>query len=159
MEVWLFRKLFPPQKCTLRRSNHFLKTQWEIHLLTFLDTDRNFKKIIIIIEKNNLFISNLLLESIFNFEKWSNRKYAITLICVFSVWPLANVENLFWKHIWNEIVFISVLNFFWRVLVNIKKNGFPIVFSKRDLTGVEYTFWWNFFWKRQTFQNMPKFRW
>ena len=31
-------------------------------------------------------------------------------ICVFSVWPLPEVESLFRKQIWNENVHISILN-------------------------------------------------
>ena len=96
--------------------------------------------------KNMAFlISNLLSESIFDFGKWSNGK---------SVWPLSEVENWFWKKIWNEKRHISILIFFWRVSVNIKKkskNGFPIVFSKSDSAWVGFYFWWEKkFWRSQT---------
>ena len=60
----------------------------------------------------NIFISNLLSESILDFRKWSNWKYAKTRICVFSVWPLPKVENWFWKQIWNENVYISISKIF-----------------------------------------------
>ena len=60
----------------------------------------------------DIFISNLLSESIFDFGKWSNGKYTNTRICVFSVWPLPKVKNWFRKQIWNENVHISILNFF-----------------------------------------------
>ena len=59
-----------------------------------------------------ILFSNLLLESIFDFRKWSNLKYAKTRICVFSVWPLPEVENWFRKHIWKENTHISILIFF-----------------------------------------------
>ena len=49
-----------------------------------------------------ILFSNLLSESIFNFGKWSNWKYANMRICVFSVWPLPEVKNWFWKQIWKE---------------------------------------------------------
>jgi hypothetical protein len=57
-------------------------------------------------------ISNLLSESILDFGKWSNKKYANTRICLFSVWPLPRVKNSFRKQIWNENVHIFILNFF-----------------------------------------------
>ena len=46
--------------------------------------------------------------------------YANTRICVFSVWPLPKVQNLFRKQIWNESVYILFKIFFWRVSVNVK---------------------------------------
>ena len=49
-----------------------------------------------------ILFSNLLSESIFDFGKWSNLKYANTHICVFSVRPLPEVENWFRKQIWKE---------------------------------------------------------
>ena len=58
----------------------------------------------------DILILNLLSESILDFGKWSNWKYANTLICVFS---LPEVQNRFQKQIWNENVHISILNFFW----------------------------------------------
>ena len=54
----------------------------------------------------NILISQLILKSIFNFGKWSNWKYANMRICIFSV------ESWFRKQIWNENVYISILNFF-----------------------------------------------
>ena len=59
----------------------------------------------------DILITNLLSESIFDFGK-SNWKYANTRICVFSVWPLPDVENWFRKQIWNENIHISIVNFF-----------------------------------------------
>ena len=70
----------------------------------------------------DILISNLLLESIFDFGKWSNWKDANTCICVLSVWPLPKVQNWFWKQIWNENVHISMLFFLFSVLVSIFKK-------------------------------------
>ena len=60
----------------------------------------------------DILIWNMLSESIFDFGKWSNWKYANTRICVFSVLPLPEVENWFRKQISNENVHITILNFF-----------------------------------------------
>ena len=57
----------------------------------------------------DILFSNLLLESIFDFGKWSNWKYANTHICVFSVRPLPEVKNLLRKLIWNENVHVTIL--------------------------------------------------
>ena len=78
-----------------------------------------------------ILFSNLLSESIFDFKKWANLKYANTRICVFSVWPLPKVENWFWKQIWKANTNIYILNFFWRVSVDILKSqqiNFPLYF-------------------------------
>ena len=86
-----------------------------------------------------ILFSNLLLESIFDFGKWSNWKYANVCIWVFSVSPLPKVKNSFWKQIWKENANISILNFFLKSFgqyLKKSKNGFPIVFSKSDLNGV-----------------------
>ena len=48
----------------------------------------------------DLLISKLLSKSILDFGKWSNCKYAQIHICVFSVWPLPKVQNLFWIQFW-----------------------------------------------------------
>ena len=81
-------------------------------------------------------ISNLLLESIFDFEKWSNWKYAITDICVFSIRLLPKFKNLFRKLIWYENVHILFLFLFCLKSVGQylkrQKNGFTFVFSKSD---------------------------
>ena len=92
----------------------------------------------------DILISNLLSESIFDFGKGSNWKYANTRICVFSVWPLPEVENWFWKQIWNENVHISIVNFFVKSFgqyLNKSKYGFSIVFSKIDSAWVGFYFW------------------
>ena len=115
---------------------HFLERQWEIRFLTFLNTDRNAQR------KNlnrnmDILIWNMLSESIFDSGKWSNWKYANTRICIFSVWPLPEVENGFRKQISNENVHITILNFFLSVLVSIKKNkkmDFSLYFQKVKLT-------------------------
>ena len=75
-------------------------------------------------------ISNMLSESILDFRKGSNWKYANTRICIFSVWPLPKVENWFQKQIWNENIHIYILNFLKSFGQYFKKseNGFPIVF-------------------------------
>jgi hypothetical protein len=39
-----FSEFFFAKNKTLPRPNHFLKIQWEIHFLTFLNTERNAKK-------------------------------------------------------------------------------------------------------------------
>ena len=57
-------------------------------------------------------ISNLLLEAIFDFRKWSNGKYKNTM----------SFEE------------------FWSISKK-SKNGFPIVFSKSDSTWVRFYFW------------------
>ena len=46
----------------------------------------------------DLLITNVLLESIFNFEKGTNGKYANMAICVFSVGPLPNMHNMRHMH-------------------------------------------------------------
>ena len=95
----------------LRSAMVHFKIQWEIPFFDFLNIGRNSSK------KNwnrnmDIRISNLLSKSILDFGKWSNGKYANTCICVFSVWPLPEVQNWFRKQIWNENVNISILNFF-----------------------------------------------
>ena len=45
-----FSELFFVKKVTLPWSNHIFKIQWEIHFLTFLNTDRNAPKKIFRIE-------------------------------------------------------------------------------------------------------------
>ena len=39
-----FSEIFFDKNYTLPRPNHFLKIQWKIHFLTFLNTDRNAPK-------------------------------------------------------------------------------------------------------------------
>ena len=68
------------KKCTLRRSNHLLKLQWEINFLTFLNIDQNASN-----RNMDILISNLLSKSILDFGKWSNGKYTNMRICAFSV--------------------------------------------------------------------------
>ena len=102
----------------------------------------------------DILISNLLSESILDFGKWPNWKYTNTHICVFSVWPLPEVKNWFWKQIWNEKVHISILNFFLKSFgqyFNRSKNGF---LQKSDLTGVGYILRPKFFLKKP---NFPKY--
>ena len=97
----------------------------------------------------DILFSNLLLESIFDFRKWSNWKYANTRICVFSVWPLPEVKNWFRKQIWNENIYISIPNFFWSVSLSILKSqkmDFPLYFQKvvllwqGSIVGIDYGF-------------------
>ena len=80
----------------------------------------------------NILIWNLLSESIFDFRKWSNWKYANTDIRIFSVWPLPKVKNWFWKQISNENVHITILNNFLerfdQHLKKVKKMDFPLYF-------------------------------
>ena len=79
----------------------------------------------------DILISDMLSESILDFRKWSNGKYANTRICVFSVWPLSEVQNWFRKQIWNKNIHISSLNFFLKSFDHYfkkSKNGFSIVF-------------------------------
>ena len=91
--------------------NYILKIQWEIHFLTFWNIGRNPSKQIW--NRNMaILISNLLSESILDFGKWPNGKYMYTRICLFSVWPLSEVQNWFGKQISNKNVHISVLIFF-----------------------------------------------
>ena len=82
----------------------------------------------------DILISNLLSESIFDFGKWSNWKYANTGICIFSVWPHPKVKNWFQKQIWNKNVHIFNLNFFsgafLSVFKKVKKNDFFLYFQK-----------------------------
>ena len=78
--------------------------------------------------------SNLFLESILDFGKWSNWKYTNTRIRVFSVGPLPKVQNLFRKQIWNENVHIFIqkifLKRFGQYLKKIKKWIFLCIFKK-----------------------------
>ena len=68
--------------------------------------------------------------------KWSNWKYKNTCICVFSVWPLPKVENLFRKQIWSENIYITIL----------KKNwAFRSVFKKVKKWISHYIFELKFF--------------
>ena len=74
--VNLFKNLRPFQ-------NYNFKIQSEINVLTFLNIGQNSSK------KNfnrkmDILISNLLSETILEFRKWSNGKYANTRICVLS---------------------------------------------------------------------------
>ena len=80
----------------------------------------------------NIFIWNLLSESNFDFGKWSNWKYANMHICVYSVWPLPEVKNWFWKQISNENVHITILKKNLSALISIwksKKMNFPLYFQ------------------------------
>ena len=70
----VFTEYFFVKNKTSPRSNHFLKIQWKIHFLTFLNIDRNSAKNFLN-RSMDIIISNLLLESIFDFGKWSNGKY------------------------------------------------------------------------------------
>ena len=141
-----FSEKFVVKKKSLRRSNHFLKIQLDIHFWLFLIVTTRFKK-----NQNrnmDILFLNLLSESILDFGKWSNWKYTYTRTRVFSVWPLPEVQNWFWKQIWNENIHISFLIFFLKrfdqYLKKNKKNGFPIVLSKSNLTGVGSMCWWFF---------------
>ena len=64
----------------------------------------------------DLLISNLLSKSIFAIGKWSKLKLAYLHIFCLTISP---GQFLFWKS-----------------FSQYKKNGFPIVFSKSDLTGI-----------------------
>ena len=82
----------------------------------------------------DILISNRLSESILDFAKWSNWKYANTHIGVFSIWPLPKVQNWLQKQIWNENVHNSILNFwfeeFWPIFKKVKKKmDFPLYFK------------------------------
>ena len=110
--------------------------------------------------KKNIF-SNLLLESILDFEKWSNWKYAIMRICVFSISLLLEVKNLFRKQTWKENAHIYILFFFLKILVNIwkiQKWLFHCIF-KKWFDRCRVFFYELFFWKSQRFQSMSKFGW
>ena len=108
----------------------------------------------------DIFISNLLSKSIFDFWKWSNWKCANMRISVFSLWPLTKVKNWLQKQTWNKNVHISVLNFLFGCFAQYlkkSKNRFHIVFSKSDvaLEGVncEYRLWvlqsfWSIFYRK-----------
>ena len=108
-------------KKTLNPSAQDLKIQWEIQFSSFLllvkTLQKNFYN-----RNMDLFISKLLSKSILDFWKWSNWKYANTYLRVFTVWPLPEVQNWFWRQFWNEKVHISNVNFFCSVLTNNKKN-------------------------------------
>ena len=80
----------------------------------------------------------------------------------FSVWPLPEVKNWFLKHIWNEKVHISILDFFWSVSVSIKKSEkmhFPLYFQNVIWPGGIHFFIEFFFWKSRTPQNVHKYWW
>ena len=71
--------------------NYNFKIQWEIHFRFFWILAETLQKKIL--NRNmDILISNLLSESNLDFGKWSNGKYANTRICVFSVWPLPEVD-------------------------------------------------------------------
>ena len=80
-------------------------------------------------------------ESIFDFRKWLNWKYANRCICVISVSSRFKVKKWFQKQIWNENVHITIFFVFVFVLKCFtQKIDFPLYFLKNDLTGVEYIF-------------------
>ena len=76
----------------------------------------------------HILISNLLLESIFDFGKWSNWKYANMRIWVFSVWPLSKVKKWYRKQNWNKKVHISILKKLSALVIILKsqKIDFPL---------------------------------
>ena len=78
----------------LPEQHHFLKKQWEIHFLIFFKYWLKRSPKIFLNRNMDILISNLLSESIFDFGKWSNWKYANTCICVFSVWLVPKVKNI-----------------------------------------------------------------
>ena len=81
-------------------------------------------------------IWNLLLESIFDVKKWSNWKYAITGICVFSVRLLPKLKKLIPKADleWEcpYIIFVLFCSKSVGQYLKRQKNGFTLVFSKSD---------------------------
>ena len=80
--------------------------------------------------------SNLLSESIFDFGKWSNWKYTHHIYVYFPF------DHFLKSKIGSESrdemrmsIFLFFLKRFGQYLKK-SKNGFPIVFSKSDLTGI-----------------------
>ena len=69
----------------------------------------------------DILISYLRSETILDFGKWSNWKYTNLRICVFSVWLLPEVENLFRKQILNKNAHIFI-QFFFSVSVSVLKS-------------------------------------
>ena len=87
--------------------------------------------------------------------------HVLAYTCIFSLttsrsWKLIFKADLKWEcpYFYSEF-------FFWAFGQYLKKskNKLSIVFSKSDLTWVGFYFWQKKFWKSQTPQNMPKFRW
>jgi hypothetical protein len=112
-----------------------LKIQWEIDFLSSWYIDPNHLKIKIRI-KICAFSFKICFRN--QFLTLGSGKTEITQILVFayvlSVCPLPKVKNWFQKLIWNENIYISILNFcLWRFSINIlksQKNDFPSYFKK-----------------------------
>ena len=78
---------------TLPRPNHFLKIQWEIHFLTFLNIDRNAPKKKFRTVNMYDFKRKLLSKSILDLGKCPNQKTHESESACFLVWALPEVQN------------------------------------------------------------------
>ena len=115
-----------------------LKIQWEIHFLTFFNTDRNTpqKKFRTVIIQD--FMRKLLSKMILDLGKCPKQKTCTFTFMRFLVGALPEVQNHFRKQFSHKVLYNYSSKFFlWSVSVSIlksQKNGFPIVFSNLQLT-------------------------
>ena len=116
---------------------HLWEIQWEIYFRLFKILTKTLQKKMY--DSNmDILIWNLLSESIFDFKKWSNWKYAKRHIWVFSVWPLPKVKNWSRKQISNENVTNLKKNLErFSQYFKKSKNWFRIVFPKSEIDRVD----------------------
>ena len=153
-------KKFHKKKKTQRRSNHFLKIQWEIHFLTlFKYWPKLFNKKIrteIWAFSFQICFRNQFLTLGGGQTETENTKIRVFVYLLFDHFPKS--KKLFQKQIWKHKANISIQFFCWRVSVNIeksyKKMDFSLYFQKSDLTGVGPFFGQNFFLKKP---NTPQY--
>ena len=95
-------------KNPLNPSAQDLKIQWEIQFSTFFVVGQNAPKFFFTIE-----IWTFSFQNCFQNQFWTSgsgqTENTQIRICVFSVWPLPEVQNWFWKQFWNEKVHISIV--------------------------------------------------
>ena len=118
-EHWLRHILgclaFSEKKFVQKKNSTSVKSLFENTMenpfFTFLNTDQNSsKKIRIEIWAFSLQI--YFLNQFLTSGSGQTKKYTNMCICVFSVWPLPEVKNLFRKHIWKENAHIYIYIFF-----------------------------------------------
>ena len=140
--VWLFQKNFRKKKHPTPVKSLFENTMGN----PFFYFVKYWTKLLIFffrIEILGILFSNLHWESIFDFRKWSNGKYTNTRICVFSVWPLPEVENWFRKQIWKENAHISIQFFFF--------EEFRSIFKKKVKKWISHRIFKKWFDRRRVF--------
>ena len=151
-KLWITHSV-SPQLTPARATSLFENTIGNQFLDFFLNTHRNAPKKKFRIEIWTFSFQICFQNQLLTLESANTQN---TRICIFSVWPLPEVKNWFWKHIWNENIHISIqkifLKRFGQYLKKVK-NGFPIVFSKSDvaLAGINC---WDRLWVLQSFWSI-----